>query len=257
MEFKRLYLGYRPELGSLPMSRPVKHCAEDVSPNADIDWRSHGAVTAVKDQGQCGSCWAFSAVESVESAWFLSKGTLPILSPQQVVSCDTKTGDEGCNGGWPEWAYEYIEKAGGLTTEALYPYTSGTSGETGKCKVRLPAPVASISNFVFATPPCNDTCKNQDEATLLKTLSTGPVSICVDAQAWSAYIGGIMSSSCSSAYDNIDHCVQLVGYSGSGVTPYWIVRNSWNTNWGEDGFMYLKYGQNLCGLADQATVPVV
>lgn len=255
-EFKRLYLNYRPQTDDAAIqrvSRAVQSCESDVAPTAgDVDWRTKGAVTAVKDQGQCGSCWAFSAVEGVESAWFLKHGSLPVLSPQQVVSCDKVDG--GCDGGDLPTAFAYIEKSG-LTTEALYPYTSG-NGVTGTCKSKVPAPVAQMTNFTYATPPCFDACKNQNEATLLTNLgTTGPSSICVYAEPWQVYTGGILTSAddCGFSYNILDHCVQLVGYSSTGSTPYWIVRNSWATSWGEDGYIYLQYGKNLCGVADEAT----
>lgn len=255
LEFKQQYLGYRPEVGMAALerlSRPVKLDAPEFPAASAVDWRTSGAVTPVKDQGQCGSCWAFSAVEGVESAWFLKHKTLPVLSPQQVVSCDTV--DAGCNGGDLPTAFDYIKSAG-LTTEASYPYKSGTSGTTYSCNQKsITTIAANITGFTYATTPCYGLCPSQDEATLLKNLgAVGPSSICVDASSWSGYQGGIYSSGCSHAYTALDHCVQLVGYNPGTTTPYWIVRNSWGTSWGEDGYIYLKYGANTCGVADEAT----
>ena len=249
-EFKAQYLKFEPS--SADRSAIEVHNSGAVSAPSKYDWRHHGAVTAVKDQGQCGSCWAFSATEETESMNAV-KGTIGLqkLSVQQVVSCDQVDG--GCNGGDTITAYQYIQKAGGLTSEAKYPYTSG-EGDTGFCSWNGGDIVASISSYKYATPGCQDSCDNQDETTLKNNLaSTGPVSICVNAEPWQDYSGGVMSSGCSHGYYDLDHCVQLVGYNAEQGNGYWLVRNSWNTNWGEEGYIYLEMGSNVCGVADEAT----
>jgi len=219
------------------------------------DWRKAGAVTKVKDQGQCGSCWAFSTTEEIESAVFMATGTLETLSTQQIISCDKK--DLGCNGGDTVTAYAYVEKAGGLDVASDYPDRSHVSGRTGKCTWDKKK-AAKVTGFTYATKPCNrGACKNQDEDALATALAAkGPVSICVNAgdSGWQNYKRGVYSKRCSGASDDLDHCVQLVGYDKSGSTPYWIVRNSWNTDWGIDGYMHLAMGRNLCGVADEATI---
>jgi len=181
--------------------------------------------------------------------WYLKHGVNTPLSPQQIVSCDKV--DLGCNGGDLPSAYDYVE-TNGLQSESSYPYTSGTSGSTGTCKYSAGSVVARISGYSYATPACFDSCNSQDESTLLNNLaSTGPVAICVYAEPWQFYISGILSSSCSHTYSTLDHCVQLVGYQ-TGTTPYWLIRNSWGTSWGNAGYIYVKYGSNLCGVADEA-----
>merc|ERR1712019_198723 len=150
-------------------------------------------------------------------------GKLPILSTQQIISCD-KT-DDGCDGGNTETAYSYVKKAGGLDTAKDYPDKSHVSGNTGKCHWDKKE-AAKVTGFTYAVPECKrGKCKNQDEDGL--------------------------------AAADLDHCVQLVGYDKSGPVPYWIVRNSWNTDWGIDGYMHLKMGSNLCGVADDATIASV
>jgi len=258
-EFATQYLGYKPLFGQAAIDRlnhPVMEVSEKTPNNdTDFDWRKLGAITAVKDQGQCGSCWAFSAVEEMESAWFLAGNKLTELSPQQVVSCDTKGKDLGCQGGDTVTAYDYM-KANGLETEADYPYKSGESGSDGKCKFTASKVAAKMTNFTYATPPCFNGCKNQDETTLAANIAkVGPASICVNAgDNWQSYSGGILSKNCGSAYTSLDHCVHLVGYStnASGV-KYWLVRNSWGTDWGNKGYIWIKVGSNLCGIADEAT----
>jgi len=212
-----------------------------------FDWRDHGAVTAVKDQGQCGSCWAFSVTENVESVWILSKGltntTLPPLAPQQIVDCDTS--DAGCDGGNPPTAYDYIISAGGLDGEKDYPYTA----QDGTCSFKASAVVAKISNFKYATSGDEDTMKDN-------LVSWAPLSICVDARYWQDYAGGIMAEWQCDWVVELDHCVQAVGYDLTAGTPFWIVRNSWGTDWGEAGYIRLQYGSNTCGLTDESTSAV-
>lgn len=253
-EFAGKYLGYKRQGNHSDVT--VEHIDLSQQPESVVDWRKKGAVTKVKDQGDCGSCWAFSTTEEVESAAFMSTGKLRELSTQQIISCD-KT-DSGCDGGDTITAYKYLEKAGGLVAAADYPDVSHTTGETGKCKLHS-KPVVKVKTYSYAVKPCDKgSCKHQDEKTLARALaSKGPISICVNAgsNAWQSYKKGVFSRKCSGAADSLDHCVQLVGYNMQDAkNSYWIVRNSWNTDWGVDGFMYLKMGKNLCGVADEATI---
>ena len=253
-EFKDTYLGFKSSLKSTTHHHHHKKSSvEGAAANVtSYDWRDHGAVTPVKDQQQCGSCWAFSTVEEIESSWFLAGNKLIELSPQQIVSCDTTDG--GCNGGDTTTAYAYVKQAGGLELESSYPYTSG-GGDSGTCKFDKTKIVSHISGFSYATTPCTDSCNKQNEDTLLDNLvAKGPVSICVDAESWQFYSSGVITSSCPHAYSDLDHCVQLVGFNKAGTTPYYIIRNSWNTDWGEAGYLYVEIGKNLCGVADEATI---
>eukprot|EP00928_Gymnodinium_smaydae_P039850 TRINITY_DN27134_c0_g1_i1.p1 TRINITY_DN27134_c0_g1~~TRINITY_DN27134_c0_g1_i1.p1 ORF type:complete len:372 (-),score=92.72 TRINITY_DN27134_c0_g1_i1:79-1194(-) len=258
-EFAKTHLGYRrSSRDELAAPVPVLDLSElqaELAP-ASVDWRAKGAVTAVKDQGDCGSCWAFSATEEVESAVFMATGKLEQLSTQQIISCDKK--DLGCDGGDTVSAYKYLEKAGGIDLASDYPDKSHTTGESGKCSRLHKKKVAKVTNFSYAVKPCTTgACKHQDEQGLMAALAThGPVSICVNAgdDSWQNYKRGVMTKKCSGAADDLDHCVQLVGYNQGGPTPYWIVRNSWNKDWGINGYMYLKMGSNSCGVADEATI---
>lgn len=256
-EFAKTMLGYK--AGNRPSNATVlavNDLPRDVP--ASVDWRKKGAVSSVKDQGNCGSCWAFSATEEIESQVFMKTGKLPILSTQQIISCD-KT-DDGCDGGNTETAYAYVKKAGGLDTASDYPDKSHKTGRTGKCTWDHKKAV-QVAGFSYATKHCEKgPCKHQDEDALAAALATkGPVSICVNAggNGWQVYKKGVFKKKCSGAASELDHCVQLVGYDKSGPTPYWIVRNSWNTDWGIEGYMHLKMGENLCGVADDATIAEV
>ncbi len=265
-EFKRLYLGYRPAKGAAAAA--VAGGVAAVAPrlatsqlsclvngnNSTCDWRRANAVSPVKDQQQCGSCWAFSATEEIESMTFMKTGSMPILSPQQIVSCDMV--DQGCNGGDTPTAYAYVQQTGGLTTDKAYPYESG-SGDSGTCSLNPSGIVANIRGFTYATPPCSTTCDHQNEELLAQNMvATGPVSVCLNAAPWQDYVGGILSSGCSHAFADLDHCVQLVGFDNTGTTTFWWLRNSWNTDWGIDGYIKVAKAGNLCGVANQATFAI-
>ena len=231
------------------------------------------ATTPIRNQGQCGSCWAFSCVEQVESDWFLSKGNtintnnntaVLELSTQQVIDCDS-SGAYGCGGAYSGGGsgYRFIEENGGLASEASYPYTSGKTGKESTCKKDIPNVGGKIKNFSFAIKPCVlpwDNCDNQDEDGVMQYIATkGPLAICVNARQWIYYKSGIMSGTHCGGNDHgsLDHCVQLVGYNRSSDPAYWIVRNSWDTTWGNGGFMYLAMGNNTCGLADVPSFAIV
>jgi hypothetical protein len=230
-EFRSTFL--RPNFEPVEEDRFVETA---VNALADVDWRTKGVITGVKDQGQCGSCWAFSATEAIESYATLSgKYRLTSLSPQQINSCDKNDG--GCNGGNPQTAYRYVTSAGGIESEQSYPYTSGR-GQTGACLFDASKVVVKVAGYKAVA---------SGESNLEAALNNGPPSVCVAANAFQTYHGGILASCPGS----IDHCVQAVGYTAD----YWIIRNSWGAGWGEAGFLRLKRGANLCHVADDVTYP--
>jgi len=218
----------------LPTATPSKY-----------DWRTQGVITAVKNQGQCGSCWAFSATEGVESANVLAGNPIKVLAPQQIVSCDHK--DLGCNGGNVDKAWDYVEGAGGLELETDYPYKSGTTGTSGTCNFESAKVVQTLSSYGYATQT-----KNESQM-VTASYTHGPLSIAVDAETWSAYKSGIMTSTCG---QSLDHAVQIVGWDLTYSTPYWIVRNSWGSTWGEAGYIRIEYNKDLCGIANDALYAV-
>jgi cathepsin F len=225
----------------------VVEAAAVAVPNT-FDWRDKGAVTPVKDQESCGSCWAFSATEAIESAWILAgKATNSTvnLAPQQIVDCDTA--DDGCGGGETSGAYDYVISAGGLESNLSYPYT----GQDGQCHFDKNLVVAQISSYKAAT-------SFWDEKTLQSNLlAWGPLSICVDASSWQDYESGVMTHFECAFINVLDHCVQLVGYNATAPTPYWIVRNSWTPDWGIDGYIWLEMWHDTCGIAHDATWPTL
>lgn len=220
---------------------PVDQVADETNMIPDtsaglIDWTGK-FTTPVKNQAQCGSCWAFSATEQIESDAMRELKDSYVLSPQQIVSCDKV--DLGCNGGNTETAYNYVKKAGGVVLNKDYPYTSGT-GVTGSCKkAKTSDKKVTVKSY---------TTIKSEKAMAAYVQKTGPLSICVDADnGWQTYTSGILST-CG---DQVDHCVQAVGVNMGG--GYWKVRNSWGTSWGESGFIRLKYGKNLCDLTNDPT----
>jgi len=190
-------------------------------------------TTAVKDQGYCGSCWAFSATEQIESD-AIRVGLLTTsdtLSPEQIVQCDSV--DDGCNGGNTATAFEYVRTAGGIESEAQYPYTSYYD-VTGTCNSNSTNYRVTVDEYYMIS----------DESDMISHIfSTGPISICLDASTWSSYVSGIITT-CGM---EVDHCVQAVGMNLA--EDYWIVRNSWGTEWGNEGYIFLESGSNMCNIA--------
>ena len=210
---------------------------------SSLDWRTKGVVTPVKDQGGCGSCWAFSATETVESALAMSGGPLLELAPQQLVSCapnpDECGGTGGCAGSTQPLAFDYLVSAGGMEASAAYPYTASD----GTCKTKKGKFVAGITGHV-------DLPTNNYSALMEAVATVGPIAISVDA-SWGGYEEGVYTGGCGTT---IDHAVQLVGYGEEGGALYYLVRNSWGTTWGEDGYIKIQRfgeGEEPCGTDTQ------
>jgi C1A family cysteine protease len=214
---------------------------------SSYDWRDHGAVNPVKNQGQCGSCWSFSATGAMEGAWAISKGSLVSLSEQQLVDCSKSYGNHGCNGGLMDSAFQYA-KDNGMCLETAYPYTA-QGGDCQKCE-----PVVTISG-------CVDVTKN-NQIDLKEAVSRGPVSIAIEAdtKAFQLYTSGVLTGDACGT--NLDHGVLIVGYGEESGTEYWTVKNSWGPTWGDAGYIKIARSDStndkgVCGIAMQPSYPVV
>jgi len=224
-----------------------------LSPNIDIklpdsvDWRNKGYVTPIKDQGGCGSCWAFSATGSLEGQHFRKTKNLVSLSEQNLVDCSTKQGNMGCGGGWMSWAFQYVKENRGIDTEGSYPYEA----EDGKCRFNIDTVGATCSGYVEIPPTREDKLKEA-------VATVGPVSVAIDAgnESFQLYKSGIYDE--PACTDNLDHGVLAVGYGTLQGSDYWIVKNSWGTSWGDQGYILMTRNKgNQCGIACNASYPLV
>ena len=258
-DYLEMVRGYRGLYAPSTSIVSVTDVQVDHSVPVSVDWVSSGAVTGVKDQGQCGSCWSFSTTGALEGAYYLKYGTLVSFSEQQLVDCDNRSNggrDHGCNGGLMDNAFSWIAKNNGLCREDAYPYISGTTTTAGTCNKHI---CTSVANSDVATYV--DVQSNSDSA-LMNAIALQPVSIAIEADQrdFQLYKSGVFTGTCGT---NLDHGVLVVGYGTMDGTDYYKVKNSWSTSWGDQGYIYLgrgaKYngGAGQCGILMEASYPVL
>jgi hypothetical protein len=243
-EYRTTYLGLQiPDPATQMESNRYLPLVTDNLPSY-VDWREQGAVAPIKNQGNCQSCWAFSAVSTTESISYIVYGDLITLSEQQLVDCDTR--NSGCRPGYIHKAFEYIIRNGGIASDEDYPYKA----KQGTCN-NLNRKVGSIDKYEWVP--------RYNEQALKKAVANQPISVAVESAGrdFQLYKKGIFKGSCTT---NLDHAVVIVGYGTESETDYWIVRNSWGTTWGEEGYIRMERNiaspQGLCGIAMQTLYPV-
>lgn len=242
-EFVAKYTGYSPNSQKITSTRP-----KSSRPVANgIDWREKGKVNPIKDQARCGSCWAFSAVQALESAWAIATGELVNLSEQELVDCSVYYGNLGCNGGYMNAAWDYAEAKGGLASQKEYPYTA-KDGTCQEVKERLTTPQTYHNVY-------------QTETDVSNAIFDGPVSAAIeaDAESFRFYTGGVyFDPFCGKA---LNHAIGIVGYGQNDKQAYWIVRNSWGKTWGEDGYIRMRKDLEIsggtCGILLDVSYPEV
>jgi cathepsin L len=238
-EFVEIYTGSKKVVEFTPEDLKPIFSDVFVSLPASWDWRNYSYVTPVKDQGQCGSCWAFSTTGAVEGAWAKAGHNLTSLSEQQLVDCDNT--NYGCNGGWPVDALKWLKSNGGSDTEGSYPYKA----TKGTCK---------SGTFGATITAYGEVVKGSESDLQTQTYSHGPVSVCIDASNYSfqLYSSGVYDESRCNP-NNLDHAVLVVGWGTESGKDYWLVKNSWGTSWGESGYIKMSRNKgNQCGIASAA-----
>ncbi|XP_075305341.1 cathepsin K-like isoform X1 [Odontesthes bonariensis] len=220
----------------------------DLSIPQSVDWRKKGLVSSVKNQGLCGSCWAFSSLGALEGQMKKRTGVLVSLSPQNLVDCSTVVGNLGCRGGYITKSYSYIIQNGGVDSESFYPYEH----QNGKCRYSAKGKAGYCSNF-HVLP------RGDERALQAAVASVGPIAVAVNAMlpSFHMYRGGLYNEpSCNPKF--VNHAVLVVGYGTDAGQDYWLVKNSWGPQWGEGGFIRIaRNRRNICGIATLGVYPTL
>lgn len=245
-DFKATHLGLVINADRTKVFAPETENLVNSTTDDALDWVAKGAVTAVKTQGMCGSCWAFSTTGALEGAFQINGNPLTSFSEEELVACEnnaTGGADQGCSGGEMDNAFKWVEK-NGLCTESDYPYTSKMGGPT-ECKLKSCDPAVGLTGYYDV----------KNETGMIQAISKGPVSVALEADksAFQLYKSGVLDS--STCGRKLDHGVLVVGYGTDGDKAYYKVKNSWGATWGEAGYLRIVQGKDMCGIADSASYP--
>jgi len=245
--FKSMYIGGYKSNPNLLRAKNYNYALKDMNVTAtEVDWVAKGAVTPVKNQGQCGSCWSFSTTGAIEGAFKIAGNPLTSFSEEELVECDNSQhggSDGGCNGGLMDNAFNWVSQ-NGLCTEDSYPYNSG-SGSAGSCRMSSCTPVATLTGHVDVP----------DEDAMVPALTIGPVSVAIqaDTSTFQLYKGGVLDD--AKCGEQLDHGVLAVGFGTDSGKDYYKVKNSWGPGWGESGYIRMVRGKDQCGIAKSASYP--
>jgi cathepsin L len=240
-EFHAKHTGFKGVRHQYLRSRNIADLSH-VQVTDSIDWSAKGAVTPIKNQGQCGSCWAFSTTGAIEGAWFVAKGQLVNLSEQQLMDCSKSEGNDSCEGGLMDYAFEFVISNKGICSEASYPYKEADENTCQTC-----TPVATISKY-------SDVSQSEDALKAAVTQQPVAVAIEADQEAFQFYSSGVLTGTCG---QQLDHGVLAVGFGTLSGTDYWKVKNSWGTSWGMSGYVLIERGTDECGIHNAASFPTV
>jgi C1A family cysteine protease len=239
-------LGWKPfeeVAGAMPILSTHTHAGEELADS--VDWTTKGAVTPIKDQGQCGSCWSFGTTGGIEGSWQIATGSLKSLSEQQLVDC-SKFPNMGCSGGNPQIAVGFETKHN-VCSEETYPYTATKGSCKGDTSCTAAIPSGGVTGY-------NSVTSNKNS--MMSAVQQQPVTIAIEADqsSFQHYTGGVLSSGCGT---QLDHAVLAVGYGTDSGNDYWLVKNSWGTSWGDAGYIKIGSATNQCGVLNQAGYPSV
>ncbi|XP_053205499.1 procathepsin L-like [Panonychus citri] len=258
-DFARRMLNYKPTTGNVRQLYHYNNNKRKSSINGAInrpqsneslqslDWRDSGFVARVKNQGLCGSCWAFSVIAAIESSTAIARNrSVEELSEQNLIDCSKK--NYGCKGGRLDLAFQFVLDNGGVDTESSYPYEGDTIGE---CRFNSSTVGAAIQSYRSILPKAEDD--------LLDAATNHVVSAAIQVtQGFQLYSGGIFDDpTCSNNEEDLNHAIAIIGFGSSGGQDWWLIKNSWGPTWGENGYGRIARGKNTCGIAFNAIYPVV
>jgi len=247
-EFVKTHASYRPP--TIRATRRQYQAQADATLPESLDWRDEDVVTPVRDQESCGGCWAFSAIASLESQVIMVTGEEVDLSEQNLLDCSHEHGNEGCGGGFVDGGLKYIQTNGGVDTEESYPFIDRNHL---KCLFNESNVGAKISQYTGITEFSEDDLQDA-------VVNIGPIAVCIDAsENFQLYDSGVFNDdTCKSKYNQLNHCVLAAGYGTDDDNDYWLVKNSWGTSWGEEGYIRMSRNKdNQCGIATDSWYPTL